>query len=96
MIVHIIERFHDHQEEVYDVNTEELDPKNPIDALVLKKCRNKGFDQEVYVDVTAMQAKEPDSEFWESPADAGYCRKFKRPKDVNPEKVVRLRIYYDC
>ena len=86
MILAVTERFHDYEPNSYYVDTDKLDPKNPVDALVLKKCKTKSKKLSVYIDATD----------WEDD-DPGISGKaiFKK----SPEKIDRaldLTIYFDC
>lgn len=96
MIVQIIEHFHDHEVETYFVDTDQLDTENPIDAMVLKKAKNKAFNQEVHINVRERQEQEPESSFWAAPAEEGYCRRLRKKRGIVPEKVIRLVLDFDC
>jgi len=86
MILAVTEKFHDHELIIYYIDTEKLDPKNKIDALILKKSKNKSKRLEIFVDAS----NEYDDE---EPGVTGTAI-FKKDPDVI-DKVLNLTISFD-
>jgi aspartate oxidase len=90
MILAVTELFHDHEATQYFIDTEKLDPKNCVDAAILKECKKKAKQLNVFVDATN----------WEdNPAflgEPGVSAKACKKKADQIDKTLNLEIYFDC
>ena len=63
---------------------------------MLKACKKKGFNQDVYVEVDKYREKEPENEFWFDEPTITAKASVKLKKDAKPDKIIHLTLYFDC
>jgi len=92
MILQVNEQFHDYEERRFFVNSDDLDEKNPVEAMMLKASKDVDFNQDVFINVDEMRENSDDPDFWEDPV-------FNRGNENHsgrPDKLVKLTLFFDC
>lgn len=86
MIVAVTEQFHDYEKQKYCIDTAKLDPNNEVDALILKECKKKSLQLEVFIDATNRDDGD----------DIGVTQKAKVKKPKTIDRSLELTIFFDC
>lgn len=90
MFLAVTEHYHDYEAQKYFLDTEKLDPKNHVDALILKECKKKAKQIKVQVDASNW---EDNPVFTDEP---GVTQKAKVKKIDQIDKALELVVDFDC
>lgn len=92
MILTVIEYDHDHEPEIYEIDTDKLNPENPVDAAIIETLKGKPPEsRSYYCRVDAKGWDDKNSPFKGHEPEISHDAKVDSDK-----KELILKIDFDC